>query len=71
MYTHPHDLIHKALGWMLREVGERIGEHVLTAFLDTHAFLLPRTTLRYAIEHLSNNERQKYMVQKFTINNYV
>jgi 3-methyladenine DNA glycosylase AlkD len=54
------DLIHKAVGWMLREVGKR-DERVLTDFLDEHAGAMPRTALRYAIERLSPARRQKYM----------
>jgi 3-methyladenine DNA glycosylase AlkD len=57
----PHDLIHKASGWMLREVGERCGEPALTQFLDEHAAEMPRTMLRYAIEHLSPAKRNHYM----------
>ncbi len=59
-----HDLIHKAVGWMLREVGKRIGKDPLREFLDKHASTMPRTALRYAIEHLGNAERQKYMKYK-------
>jgi 3-methyladenine DNA glycosylase AlkD len=55
-----HDLIHKAVGWMLREVGNR-DERTLTSFLDERAGTLPRTTLRYAIERLTPAQRKKYM----------
>jgi 3-methyladenine DNA glycosylase AlkD len=54
------DLIHKATGWMLREVGNR-DEAVLRAFLDRRAGQLPRTALRYAIERLSPGLRRRYM----------
>jgi 3-methyladenine DNA glycosylase AlkD len=55
-----HDLIHKAVGWMLREVGKR-DERTLLSFLDRHAGVMPRTTLRYAIERLSPTQRGRYM----------
>lgn len=55
-----HDLIHKAMGWMLREVGKR-HRKTLTDFLNEFATTLPRTTLRYAIEHYSETERQHYL----------
>ncbi|MBP9738504.1 DNA alkylation repair protein [Candidatus Saccharibacteria bacterium] len=55
------DLIHKAVGWMLREVGKRCGQDVLLKFLDQHAHEMPRTMLRYSIEHLSEPTRQKYL----------
>ena len=62
--THPHQLIHKATGWMLREMGKR-SPQALTEFLDTHAAAMPRTALRYAIERLSPELRQHYMkIQK-------
>lgn len=61
LLTHRHDLIHKATGWMLREVGKRGGKTQLLTFLDRHAHSMPRTMLRYAIEHLTPAQRQHYM----------
>lgn len=58
------DLMHKAVGWMLREVGKRVGVGHLRTFLREHAHEMPRTALRYAIEHLSASEKQKFMKQK-------
>lgn len=54
------DLIHKAVGWMLREVGKR-DKNTLLGFLTLYARTMPRTTLRYAIEHFSPDERRFYM----------
>lgn len=59
-----HDLIHKAVGWMLREMGKRAGREHLLAFLDKNLANMSRTTLRYAIEHLPENERQAYLKKK-------
>ena len=56
-----HDLIHKAVGWMLREVGKRASARALTTFLETHAETMPRTMLRYAIERLPPAERRRWM----------
>jgi 3-methyladenine DNA glycosylase AlkD len=55
-----HDLIHKAVGWMLREVGKRApsGRALLIAFINQHKAQMPRTTLRYAIEHFSPEARK-------------
>jgi 3-methyladenine DNA glycosylase AlkD len=55
-----HDLIQKAVGWMLREVGKRIDRGVLTGFLDAHAAAMPRTMLSYATEHLDPGDRARY-----------
>lgn len=60
LLCHPHDLIHKATGWMLREVGKR-DVTILEDYLDTHVAEMHRTTLRYAIEKLSPTRRQYWM----------
>jgi len=55
------DLMHKAVGWMLREVGRRVSREILLKFLDKYAPQMSRTTLRYALEHLPENQRQSYL----------
>jgi 3-methyladenine DNA glycosylase AlkD len=59
-----HDLIQKAVGWMLREIGKRVSRDILLQFLDIHAATMPRTTLRYAIEHLPGEQRAHYMAAR-------
>lgn len=55
------DLIQKAVGWMLREVGKRCSEEVLVSFLAKHYKEMPRTTLRYAIERFPEEKRKQYL----------
>ena len=58
---HPHDLMHKAVGWMLREMGKRVSMDLLRDFLRQHVHEMPRTMLRYAIEKMPESERQYWM----------
>ncbi|MEK7609711.1 MAG: DNA alkylation repair protein [Patescibacteria group bacterium] len=60
LLTDNHDLIHKAVGWMLREMGKR-DKKELIKFLKKHAREMPRTMLRYSIERLNLREKEKYM----------
>ena len=70
---HPHDLMHKAVGWMLREMGKRVSMDLLRDFLRQHVHerlrvgeqssgMMPRTTLRYAIEKMSDEERWQWLL---------
>ena len=59
-----HDLIQKAVGWMLREVGKRAGIDALEAFLEQHAATMPRTALRYAIERFPKAERDAWLARR-------
>lgn len=63
LMDHPHDLIRKAVGWMLREVGKK-DRNELIRFLDQYASSLSRTSLRYAIEHFPPDLRRYYMVRE-------
>lgn len=59
--SHPHDLMHKAVGWMLREMGKRVSMDLLRDFLRQHVNEMARTTLRYAIEKMDAEERAYWM----------
>lgn len=68
LLEHPHDLMHKAVGWMLREAGKskgvidgKNGMDMLRDFLEQHIQQMPRTTLRYAIERMRPSEKQYWM----------
>jgi len=63
LLTDDQDLIHKATGWMLRSAGQN-DRQLLLSFLDKHAASMPRTTLRYAIEHLDRKQRDHYLGMK-------
>ncbi len=58
---HPHDLMHKAVGWMLREMGKQVSMDLLRDFLRQHVREMPRTMLRYAIERMDEKERKYWM----------
>jgi 3-methyladenine DNA glycosylase AlkD len=61
--NHPHDLMHKAVGWMLREMGKQVSMDLLRDFLELHVHEMPRTALRYAIEKMSDDERKYWMTK--------
>ncbi len=63
LLSHPHDLIRKAVGWVLREVGKRDLD-VLRSFLNENYCRMSRTSLRYAIEKMSDSERHYWLKRK-------
>lgn len=63
--AHEHDLIHKASGWILREMGKRGGLSLLLEFLERYGAVMPRTMLRYAIERLPEEQRQYFLRLKY------
>ena len=60
MIDHPHDLMHKATGWMLREGWKKDAQQIET-FLNQFASRMPRTMLRYAIERMKEQKRKSYL----------
>ena len=65
LIDHPHDLIHKAVGWMVREVGNQ-DQAIMERFLRTRYRSMPRTMLRYAIEKLPEERRKAYLEGRVT-----
>lgn len=61
LVSDKHDLIQKAVGWMLREMGKKCGKELLVEFLAKHYKTMPRTALRYAIEHFPPEKRKAYL----------
>ncbi len=62
--NHRHDLIHKAIGWMLREVWSKGGQAEVEEFLTKYIKTIPRTTLRYTIEKMEEHERKLFLSLK-------
>ena len=66
LFADRHDLIHKAVGWMLREAG-KVSQTALYSFLSQHYMSIPRTTLRYAIERFAPEERKRMLAGDFKL----
>lgn len=66
LQQHPHDLIHKAVGWILREIGKK-NEQALTEYLIPRYKQMPRTMLRYAIERFEEEKRKAFLLGNFSI----
>ncbi|MCP9754741.1 DNA alkylation repair protein [Lacihabitans sp. CCS-44] len=64
LLNHKHDLIHKAVGWMLREVWSKGGSQEVEGFLEKHIKVIPRTALRYTIEKMEEHERKYFLSLK-------
>lgn len=64
LLSDSHDLIHKAVGWMLREAGKRVSRDDLKKYLKSRVGKIPRTALRYAIEHFPEQERKVFLAMK-------
>lgn len=62
LLNHPHDLIHKAVGWLLREAGKK-DKNALVEYLEPRFRSMPRTMLRYSIEKFPEEERKRYLVR--------
>lgn len=67
LMNDPEDLLHKAAGWMLREVGKRVSREDLSGFLKKNAHHMPRTMLRYAIEHYPEPERKRWLAMSRSV----
>ena len=61
----PEDLIHKACGWMLRDIYSKVDKHLVESYLIDNYSRLSRTTLRYAIEHMPEDDRLRYLHGEF------
>lgn len=61
----PEDLMHKACGWMLREIYSKVDKHLVESYIIDNYDRMSRTTLRYAIEHMPEEQRQKFLKRQF------